>query len=85
MGVVGRLASEGGTPFWARYHRKTSSFREAADRIMASRLATDARGDGGHIWLPLRVSKDRSGAAIIDEPADGIETIRAVAAGSESA
>ena len=85
VGVVGGLASEGRTPFWLRYHRKTSSFREVADRIMASRLAADARGDGGHIWLPLRVSEDRSGAAIIDELADGIETIRAVAAGSGSA
>ena len=85
VGVVGGRASEGRTPFWLRYHRKTSSFREVADRIMASRLAVDARGDGGHIWLPLRVSGDRSGAAIIDELADGIESIRAVAAGSESA
>ena len=83
VGVVSGLAGEGGTPFWLRYHRDTSSFREAADRIMASHLATDARGNGGHIWLPLRVSADRSGATIVRELADQIEGIQGVAAGSE--
>jgi hypothetical protein len=83
VGVLTGLASEASTPFWLRYHRDTSSFRTVADRIMASRFASDARGDGGHIWLPLRVSDDRSGAAILDELADRIEDIRTVAAGRE--
>jgi hypothetical protein len=51
---------------------------------MASRLAADARGEGGHVWLPLHVSADRSGAAIVDELVERIEEIRAVAAGAES-
>ena len=83
VGVVGGLA-EGGTPFWLRYHRVTGNFKTVAKRIMASRFAADARGDGGHIWLPLRVSADRSGAAIVDELVEQIEEIRVVAAGAES-
>ena len=81
--MVGGLASEGRTPFWLRYHRDTSSFQTVADRIMASQFAADARGDGGHIWLPLRVSDDRSGAVIVDELAGQIDELRALAAGSE--
>jgi hypothetical protein len=81
LGVVGGLP---GTPFWLRYHRETPNFRIFADRIMASRFAAEARGDGGHVWLPLRVSPDRSGATIIGELIDQIEAIRAVAEGAES-
>src|SRR5262249_47591793 len=77
-GVLAKPAGES-TPFWLRYHRDTSSFLTVADRLMASRLAADARGDGGHIWLPLRVSADRSGAAILDELAQRIEDIQTVA------
>ena len=84
VGVVGSLAGHG-TPFWIRYHRKTSSFQAVADHIMASRLAVDARGDGGHIWLPLHVSADRSGTAIVAELLERIEEIRAIAAGDASA
>jgi hypothetical protein len=84
VGVVGGLADQG-TPFWLRHSRRYSgsSFQTVTDRIMASRFAADARGDGGHIWLPLRVSAKRSGAAIVDELLEQIEEIRAVAAGAE--
>ena len=81
VGVLSGLAVD--TPFWQRYHRDTSSFREVADRLMASPLAGEARGNGGHVWLPLRVSADRSGAALVDELATQIEAIQAVAAGIE--
>lgn len=84
VGVLSGFAREGRTPFWLRYHRDTSSFRTVADRIAESRFASDARGEGGHIWLPLRVSDDRSGAAILDELAHRIEDIRVVAAGFRS-
>jgi hypothetical protein len=67
-----------------RYHRDTSGFQTVAARIMASRFASDARIDTGHIWLPLFVSDDRSGAAILDELTHRIEDIRAVAAGFQS-
>ena len=83
VGVVSGFAGGEDTPFWLRYHRDTPGFQEVSARIMASRLATDARGEGGHIWLPLRVSADRSGAAIVSELADQIEGIQGVAAGSE--
>lgn len=50
---------------------------------MASQFAGDARAVAGHdVWLPLHVSADRSGAAIVDEL---IEEIRSVAAGAGSA
>lgn len=81
LGVVGGLP---GSPFWLRYHRGTPNFQSFAERIMASRFAAEARGDGGHVWLPLRVSADRSGATIIGELIEQIETIRAVAEGPES-
>jgi len=81
VGVVGGLAEEGRPPFWLRYHKNTSSFQTVADRIMKSQYAADARDNGGHIWLPLRVSNDRSGAAIVDELTGKIDDIRAVAAG----
>lgn len=81
VGVIGRPADQG-TPFWLRYHRETGSYQAVVSRIMASRYAPDARGDGGHIWLPLRVSADRSGAGIIDELVEQIEEIRTVAAGT---
>lgn len=74
VGVVGGLADQG-TPFWLRYHRDTSSYQTLAERIVASRFAADAVGDGGHIWLPLPVSGDRSGAAIVDELVEQIEEI----------
>jgi hypothetical protein len=71
------------TPFWLRYSRTwcRASYQSVTHRIMTSRFATDARSEGGHIWLPLRVSADRSGAAIIDELVEQIEEIRGVAAG----
>lgn len=84
VGLPTGLAGEAISPFWLRYHRDTSSFLTVADRIMASRFAPDARGNGGHVWLPLRVSADRSGAALVDELTQGIAEIRAVAAGPES-
>ena len=82
VGVVGEFANHG-TPFWLRYDRYycKASFETICDRIMTSRFAPDARGDGGHIWVPLRVSADRSGAAIVPELVGEIEEIRAVAAG----
>lgn len=76
LGVVGGLP---GSPFWLRYHRDTPNFQTFAERIMASRFAAEARGDGGHVWLPLRVSADRSGATIVGELIEQIEAIRAVA------
>ena len=76
VGVAGGLP---GTPFWFLYHRETPNFRIFADRIMASRFAAAAGGDGGHLWLPLRVSADRSGATIVGELIEGIEAIRAIA------
>jgi hypothetical protein len=82
VGVTSRLARAGRTHFWLRYHKDTPSFRAVSERIMASRFASDAIGNGGHVWLPLRVSDDRSGAAIVAELADKIEEIRAVAAGA---
>jgi hypothetical protein len=82
VGLVGGLARQG-TPFWLRYHRATSSYQTVADRIMASHFAADARGDGGHLWLPLRVPADRSGAAVIDELVEQIKAICAVAASAE--
>ena len=80
LGLVGGLP---GTPFWLRYHRETPNFRIFADRIMASRFAPAARGEGGHLWLPLHVSADRSGATIVSELIEEIEAIRAVAEGPE--
>jgi hypothetical protein len=80
VGVAGGLPV---TPFWLRYHRETPNFRIFADRIMASRFAAAAGGDGGHLWLPLQVSADRSGATIVGELIEGIEAIRAVAEGPE--
>jgi len=80
VGVLNGLAVD--TPSWLRYHKDTSSFQEVAERIMASPLAGEARGNGGHRWLPLRVSADRSGAAVVDELAAQIEGIQAIAAGS---
>ncbi len=81
VGVAGGLASAGGTPFWLRYHKETPDFQTISERIMASRYAPDARGNQGHIWLPLHVSLDRSGAVIIEELTAKIEEIRAVATG----
>jgi hypothetical protein len=49
---------------------------------LASRFATHGRGDGGHVWLPLRVSADSSGASIVGELIEQIEAIRAVAEGA---
>jgi len=74
-----------GTPFWLRYSRTwcKASFQSVADRIMTSRFAADARGDFGGVWVPLRISPDRSGAAIVDELVEQIEEIRAIAAGAE--
>jgi hypothetical protein len=51
---------------------------------MASRFAAGARGDGGNLWLPLRVASDRSGATIVAELIEQIEAIRAVAGGAEA-
>jgi hypothetical protein len=82
VGVVTPLADRG-TPFWLRYHWTQSSYQTVVSRIMASRYAVGARNDGGHIWLPLHVSADRSGATIVDELIEQIEAIRAVAAGAE--
>lgn len=84
VGVAGGLATAGGTPFWLRYHKKTPDFQTISGRIIASRYARDARGNQGHTWLPLRVSLDRSGAAILEELTAKIEEIRAIAAGSEA-
>jgi hypothetical protein len=84
VGVASRLRSAGGTPFWLRYHRKTRDFQTVSERIMASRYARDAAGNQGHIWLPLHVSPDRSGAAVLEELTAEIEEIRAIAAGSEA-
>ena len=80
LGVAGGLE---GTPFWFRYHQGTPNFRIFRDRIRASRFSGAARGDGGHVWLPLRVSPDRSGATIVGELIEEIEAIRAVAEGPE--
>ena len=74
--------ARGGTPFWLRYHHDTSSFQTVSDRIMTSRFAGDTWGDGGHRWLPLRVSGESAGAAISDELTQRIEEIRDVAAGA---
>jgi hypothetical protein len=81
LGLVGGLP---GSPFWLRYHRDTPNFQTFAERIMASRFAADSRGDGGHVWLPLRVSAHRSGATIVSELIEQTEAIRAVAEGPES-
>jgi hypothetical protein len=83
VGVI--FEPDQGTPFWLRYSRTwcNASLQSVAHRIMTSRFAADARGDFGGIWVPLRVSPDRSGAAIIDELVGQIEAIRAVAAGAE--
>ncbi len=78
---LGFVAGLPGTPFWLRYHRETPNFRIFADRIMASPFAAAARGEGGHVWLPLPVSADRSGATIVSELIEAIEAIRAVAEG----
>ena len=51
---------------------------------LASRFATQGRGDGGHVSLPLRVSADRSGATVVGELTEQIEAIRAVAQAPES-
>jgi hypothetical protein len=75
---LGSVAGLPGTPFWLRYQRDTPNFQIFADRIMASRFAADARGEGGNLWLPLRVSPDRSGATIVNELIEQIEAIRAV-------
>ena len=45
---------------------------------------TARRGDHGGVWVALRVSPDRSGAAIVDELVAQIEAIRAVAAGESA-
>lgn len=82
LGVVGGLP---GTPFWLRYHRETPDFPTIARRVMASGFAAEARGEDGHVWLPLRVSPDRSGATIVGELIEQIEAIRAVAEGPPSA
>lgn len=84
VGAISGLPSEGQTPFWLRYHRDTPGFRIASDRITASHFAADAQGDGGHTWLPLRVSSDRSGAALIEELCAQIDEIRAVVGGNGS-
>ena len=83
VGSVSGLTDQG-TPFWLRYAKETSGFQVIASRIMASRLAADARGTGGHVWLPLRVSADRSGSAVVDELVTQIDAIRAVAARADS-
>jgi hypothetical protein len=80
---LGFVAGLPGTPFWLRYHRETPNFRIFADRIMASRFAAAARGEGGHVWLPLHVSADRSGATIVSELIEQVDEIRAVAEGPE--
>lgn len=81
VGVVSGLP---GTPFWLRYNRTTPNFRTFAERIKASRFAAEARGEGGHVWLPLHVSPDRSGATIVGELIDQIEAIRTVGEGAMS-
>jgi hypothetical protein len=85
VGVL-RAAADQGTPFWLRYHRESRyrpvNFQVVSQRILASRFGPEARGDGGHVWLPLRVSPDRGGASVVDQLAERIEEIRAVAAGA---
>jgi hypothetical protein len=89
VGVVVAGPEAQGTPFWLRYHRESSyggaSFTQVVRRFQSSRFAADLRGDGGHLWLPLRVSADRGGAAVVAELIEQIEAIRAVAASAESA
>jgi hypothetical protein len=87
VGVVAGLADQR-TPFWMRYQRTycEASFQIISERIMASQFAGDARAGAGHdVWLPLHVSADRNGAAIVDELVERIDEIRAVASGAGSA
>ena len=55
-----------GTPIWLRYQRAwcKADFQGVAERIMSSRFAAGARSDSGGVWVPLRVSPDRSRAAV---------------------
>jgi hypothetical protein len=65
VGIVGKFADRGDSPLWLRYHSQTPHFQEIEARLRSSDLEDRARDDQGHIWLPLTVPNDLSGAAIV--------------------
>ncbi|WP_141921489.1 hypothetical protein [Haloactinospora alba] len=69
VGVWGRFADEGLTPFWLMLHkddRGSGGFQAALQRLMASELSRKVRRDDGHAWVPLEVSGDASGPELLD-------------------
>ncbi|MBE1457160.1 hypothetical protein H4W79_001374 [Nocardiopsis terrae] len=69
VGVWGRFADEGLTPFWLMLHkddRGSGGFQAALQRLMASELSRRVRRDDGHAWVPLEVPGDASGPELVD-------------------
>ena len=57
VGVWGRFADEGLTPFWLMLHtddKGSGGFRAALQRLMASELSRRIRRDEGHAWVPWK-------------------------------
>lgn len=64
VGIVGAFAKYG-HPLWLRYHKEATDFANIDARLNGSNLRADARREEGHIWLPLDVPADLSGAGIV--------------------
>lgn len=69
VGVWGRLADEGLTPFWLMLHKDdkgSGGFQAALQRLMASELSRKVRRDDGDAWVPLEVPGDASEPELVD-------------------
>ena len=69
VGVWGRLADEGHTPFWLMLHTDdegSGGFQAALQRLLASERSRKVRRDFGHAWVPLEVPGDASGPELAD-------------------
>ncbi|WP_190394427.1 PD-(D/E)XK nuclease family protein [Nocardiopsis quinghaiensis] len=69
VGVWGRFADEGLTPFWLMLHKDdkgSGGFQTALQRLLASELSRKVRRDDGHAWVPLEVPSDASGPELVD-------------------
>jgi hypothetical protein len=78
VGVWGRFADEGLTPFWLMLHRDdkgSGGFRAALQRLMASELSREIRRDEGHAWVPLEVPGDLNGPEVVDALAKRVDIV----------
>ena len=78
VGVWGRFADEGLTPFWLMLHRDdkgSGGFQAALHRLMASDLSRKIRRDEGHAWVPLEVPGDLNGPELVDALAKRVGTV----------